>query len=447
MASHRHDHRPLLSHPLVATWYDETALRSRLTAEVNLRRLGLFLHETRLTPESILIEAKRRPQHFHATVVRFAKERQGEGRLPSYVAKTFVGVKSWLRFNRVNFDQFPRLRVVPGESLREERVPTRDELRRILGTFTARARVVALMMAHAGVRPGVLASIDGRTGLTFEALPELQLAPEPEFKQVPFHIIVPGRLSKTSHEYHTFGTAELADAILAYLTERTAGGEVLDSSSPLIAVEPMGKGTKFRAASRSGFITTPKMMETLRKGLKAVLPAARTYVLRAYCSTQLVTARVDRDVREELLGHSLGVSGRYNLAKKLNPEMVEELRSAYRRAEPYLSTERSRPTEDEANRRLKRLMLRVAGYSDKELDEVPWDSVTDEEIERMVAERLDTLPRKAAEQVVPTEVLNRMLAEGWEFVATLSPGQVIVRQPLPVVRLAGGWDMPPQTNR
>ncbi|MGI0156781.1 MAG: hypothetical protein ACREDE_11710, partial [Thermoplasmata archaeon] len=336
----RLDHRPLLADKRIRTWYDENALRSKLTAEVNLRQLGLFCHVVSLTPAEIVSLGRTNPERLHGVLVRYAKGLQGSGRLPSYIAKTFVGLKGWLRFNRVDFDQFPRLRVVQGESIREERVPTQEELRRVLSTYSSRSRMVALFMAHAGIRPGALAAIDGSDGLRLGDLKDLTLGAEPKFERLPFHLVVPARLSKTSVEYHTFGTPELADAVLAYLAQRKARGEALDATSPVVTVDAMGAGTKLREGSRTGFITTPMMMRALRDGLKAILPRARTYVFRAYCSTQMVSARVDRDVREAILGHSLGVSGRYNLSKRLHASVIEELRREYAKAISHLESGR-----------------------------------------------------------------------------------------------------------
>ena len=334
----RLNHQVLLHDKAVKTWFEENALRSKHTAGVNLRRLGLFLHLNHQTPQGLLVLARNDPDKFHAMLVGYAKALQDRGRLPSYISKTFVGLRSWLSFNRIRFDQFPKLRVIQGASLGEERVPTQDELRRILSQYSPRSRVVALMMAHAGVRPGVLATVDASDGLRLSDLKDLRLTPAPKFGRLPFHLIVPARLSKTSVEYHTFGGPELGDAILGYLSDRASRGEAFTGASPLITVDPMGSGTALRERSNTGFITTAMMMRALRRGLKAVLPADRTYVFRSYASTQMLAARIDRDVREEILGHSLGVSGRYNLSKKLTAGMIDDLRREYERALPYLET-------------------------------------------------------------------------------------------------------------
>ena len=327
------------------TWFSENSLRSKHTANVNLRRLGLFLHLTHQTAGGLVVLARDDPDEFHAMLVRYAKALQDRGRLPSYISKTFVGVKSWLSFNRVQFSQFPKLRVVQGESIRDEQVPTQEELRRILSLYSARSRVVALMMAHAGVRPGVLATVDASDGLRLRDLKELTLTPTPKFERVPFHVIVPGRLSKTSAEYPyvRWSGARGCDSRLLVRSNRTWGEREWRVASNHGG--PDGAGTKLRAQSGTGFITTPMMMRALRAGLKAVLPADRTYVFRSYASTQMLAARIDRNVREELMGHSLGVSGRYNLSKKLPASIIEELRREYERALPYLETgQRADPT-------------------------------------------------------------------------------------------------------
>ncbi len=189
--------------------------------------------------------------------------------------------------------------------------------------------------------------------MTLGDLKDLCLSPTLKFTKVPFHIVIPARLSKSGREYHTFGTEELADAVLSYLTEREARSETLGARSPLITVEPMGARTLFHVRSDSPFITTPKMMETLRPGLWSVLKA-RTYIFRSYASTQLWVAsnhgKITRGGVEAIMGHDLGGAGRYNLGKKLHSSLVEELREAYDRCQPYLTT---RPNRGETARKRK----------------------------------------------------------------------------------------------
>lgn len=412
-------------------WYDESVLRSKLTASVNLRRLGLLFHQLDLAPRELLTLAKHHPEQLRSRFVAYAKRMMAEGRTGAYVAKMFSGPRSWLDYHRVTFDGYPKLKVIQGETIREERVPTPQELRRILSLYTPRGRVVALMMAHAGVRPGVLANIDGSEGLTLGDLRDLHLSPKPDFTKVPFHIVVPARLSKNSHEYHTFGTEELAEAILAYLGERDARGEKLTAKSPLVTVEPMGARTKLRQGSETGFITTPKMMETLRAGLWSVLKA-RTYIFRSYASTQLWVAsnhgKITRDAVEAIMGHDLGVAGRYNLGKKLHPALVEELREAYDRCQPYLTT---LPVKDEAatQARIAKVMLLGLGYTEEELESVDFDSLDMATFQGLVTRKVPPAVAPAKQRLVEADELPRYLEEGWTVVTVVNDHQVVLNPP------------------
>ena len=441
----RLDHQRWLEDPKVRTWYEGNQLRSTLTAAVNLRQVGHFLHHAGLTPRGLADLGGRSPSQLNAKLVEYANILQKKGRLASYVAKTFVGIRSWLLFNDVEFHKFPKLKVIRGESLREERVPTQDELRRILSMLSPRAKVAALMMAHSGVRPGVLARVDGTGGLHLRDLPELRWdQKEWSFERVPFLIRIPGQLSKTSREYVTFGSGELAEAVLAYLQHRAHGGEVLGPDSPLVASSPAAHKRGFhhdKRESRGGFLTEKNMMQELRKSVKAVLPA-RTYIFRAYCSTQLWMAgnhgKIDRDGREALLGHDLGVAGRYNLSKKLHPSLIDELRSAYARAEPYLSTiptrDQSRSVADST-----RMLLTAVGYDEKEVAGIDVENLDGARLQELFRKKLsERTPEppppsapvpKVRKKVVEVNEVAKYVEEGWDPVMKLDSRRVVMAPP------------------
>ncbi len=424
-------HEKLLQDGLIGAWYDEAVLRSKLTARVNLRRLGLLLHQLNLAPKELLDLAREHPEPLRTRFVAYAKEMMGQGRTGAYVAKMFSAPRSWFDFHRVPFNGYPKLKVIQGETIREERVPTPEELGRILALYSPRARVVALMMAHAAVRPGVLANIDGTAGLTLGDIKDLSLSPKLEFGKVPFHIVIPARLSKNGHEYHTFGTEELADAVMAYLAEREGRSEKLGAKSPLITVEPMGARTRFHVRSESPFITTPKMMETLRSGLWSVLKA-RTYIFRSYASTQLWVAsnhgKITRDAVEAIMGHDLGVAGRYNLGKKLHPSLVEELREAYDRCQPYLTTRPNRG-ESATQAKIAKVMLMGLGYTEEELTSIDFDNLDMAKFQELVIRKVPPPAPQAKQRLVDAEQLPRYLEEGWTVVTAVNGHQVVLNPP------------------
>ncbi len=433
-------HRALLSDPKVRSWWTARSLRSRLSADQYLRQFGMLLERTDLTPEKVVALAKKDPDRLRDLLVRDAAKLKGEGRLDSYVSKFFEGLKSYFRFHRVTFDGFPSLSPIEGASLANERVPSPEELGRVLEHLSLRGRVIALFMAHAGVRPGVLGSYQGEAGLTLADLPDLKLEKRgASFSETPFVVRVPASLSKTRVTYLTFGSSQLGRTLLEYLSERRKGGETLGPSSPVIAPNPT-RGIALRSQKEAqyskGFLSTKAVVEEIREALHATVPDGvrwRPYVLRAYCSTRLLMAegagRIARDLREAILGHDTGVAGRYTVGKRWGDDLLKEGRASYKRAESYLLTSGTSSTSTEEIQREAAVLLLRAHDPTK----------SEEEVRRMVegksGEELVGLLRagppqeKCQERAVPEADVPSLLERGWGYVAPLSGGMAIVRTP------------------
>jgi integrase len=433
----RLDHRALLETPLVRTWHAENRLRSNRTADVNLRQLGLCLHELGLTPWELLDEARNSPARLKGRLVDYAGSLQRRGRLNSYIAKTFVGVSSFLRFHEVEFHGFPRVTVIRGQSIENERVPTQEELARLLRALPLRGQVAALLMAHAGLRPGAFAVYrSGEVALRLADLPELDLA-ELRFRASPFLIRIPGALSKNRRAYVTFGSEELAQTLTAYLRERrirprwkggsVVGPEALSPESPVVAVRD--------TETESGFVTVKAVSAELRSAIAKVVPddtSWRPYVLRSYASTQLLLAeakgRITRDFREAILGHDLGVSGRYNLSKKLQPAMVEEMREAYRRCESFLSTVPSQ-NEQDAQGRMAMTMLLGLGYSQDEIGTIDLEHLDVAGFQNLVTKKIGAAGSSTKQRLVDSKELKEYLEKGWTVVTAVNGHQVVLNPP------------------
>jgi hypothetical protein len=435
----RLDHRPLLENGLVRSWYDENRLRSARTADVNLRQLGLCLSEVGLTPRSLLDLARSDPGRLRGRLVDYATWLQKRGRLGSYIAKTFTGVGSFLRHHEVDFRGFPRVNIVRGQSIENERVPTQEELSRLLRALPIRGQVSALLMAHSGLRPGVFSVYRaGDEALRLRDLPELDV-PGMRFRTIPFTVRVPGSLSKNRRAYVTFGSGELADALLVYLRERTmrprwkAGRdvppEVLSGDSPVVAVRD--------TETETGFVTVKAVTAEIRNAIRKVVPAEtawRPYVLRAYASTQLLLSEtrglITRDMREAILGHDLGVSGRYNLSKKLHPSMVDEMRAAYGRCAPFLASGSARGGTNATNPETRKLLLLAVGYTEEQVARM---NVPTMESDALVDAIQKSPSRSGAgaspqQQVVDESALPQYLADGWRFVSTVNGSKAVVER-------------------
>lgn len=429
-------HRHLLTNPKVKAWYDERALRSTLSADIYLRQLGGICAELRLDPDQLAKIAEKDPERLQVLLVKYASDLKRKGRLDSYIGKTIDGVRSYLRSRRVQFDRFPRLSPVRGASLESERVPTQEELGHVLAGMSPRGRAISLFMAHSGLRPGVLGSYQAADGLTLADLRDLTLEGEPSFSEKPFEIRVPARLSKTRAAYTTFGGEELAMAYLGYLSERRKAGEKLTPNSPVIVADPAGVHRGLTKSAK-GFLTTKAIVLELREALKAGAPKGthwRPYVLRAYCSTRLLSAegegKMTSALREAILGHDTGVAGRYNVGKAWGKELLEEARAQYKRSERYLSTTSNRG--DESGERyvaLLQLLVENKAITGEQARVLATGSREElaEKLKTTKANVTEKRPEKAFPIAEAEQLLNA--GSGWEYVGALGAEKVILRPP------------------
>src|SRR5439155_765694 len=109
----------------------------------------------------------------------------------------------------------------------------------ILTDADERSRTAIALVANAGLRLETLGNESGTDGLTISDLPELVIkSKHTSFKQIPTMIVVRPELSKAGHRYFTFLTNEGSEYLSAFLDKRSASGETLRPSSPIIAVTP-----------------------------------------------------------------------------------------------------------------------------------------------------------------------------------------------------------------
>ena len=390
-------------------------------------------------------------------LVDYAAALKRADRSDEYIAKTLNGLKSYLRFRRVQFNGFPRLNPIRGTTLGNERVPTPEELGRLLEMLTLRGRSIALLMAHTGIRPQVIGDYTGERGLTLGDLPELNLD-KLTFSETPFVVRVPADLSKTRISYRTFGTGQLGATLSAYLSERRIGGERLGPSSPVVIPSELAslrgaiRDARQTVEKRRRFMVTGALVREVRQALQATVPHGvtwRPYVLRSYCSTRLLLAegqgRMSRDLREAILGHDGGISSRYNVGKRWGEELLAEARREYANAAEFLET--NSQTRMNVAAEFRRTLLAVAGLSDEEAAQHMNDS--NDEVLALLRNRL--LEREApaarepnssrnghvAQRPVSLPEAERLLSEGWTFVANFGPDRVLLQPPPAIESRAG----------
>ena len=404
-------------------WNDNVGRGSRVTADVYLRRLGAFCLANGTTPEKLASSSEREAYN---VLLDFVTKEEARDLAGSYIQTTVKVVKSWLAHNDIHIKRAIKVKGAQDTpTLRDERVPTPDELRRIFLAATSRDRVACALMAHAGLRPEVLGNYFGTDGLTIVDLPDLTVKESKvEFGVVPAMVVVRPELSKAGHKYLTFLSEEGCGYLKDYLEERLRQGEKLDGGSDLLAPQ--------RANKR--FIRTINIGDGIRKAIRAAGFRWRPYVLRAYFDTQLLLAeskgKVAHDYRVFWMGHKGSMEARYTTNKgRLPKAMVDDMREAYGRCEPFLSTV---PTKQKANAdaNVAKVMLIGLGYTEEALAKVDFDDLDPKQFQELVRKKMAAPGASAPKQrVVGLEDVPRLLEQGWTVAMALNHSQAVLNPP------------------
>jgi len=356
----------------------------------------------------------------------FVSMMEEKGHAGSYIQSTLKAVKSWLAHNRIQLKGKIKVKGAQDTpTLRDERVPTRKELKKIFLSGDKKARVSTVLVAHSGLRIKTLGNYEGEDGLRIRDLPELKVeGSSVDFEQTPTLVIVRRELSKAGHQYLTFLSEEGCEYLKDYLEERVREGEEITSDSPIIT-------PKLRMKP---FIRAVNIGDIIRGAMRKAGFSWRPYVLRSYFDTQLMLAEskglVLRDYRQFWMGHKGDIENRYTTNKGRLPEaVIEDMREAYKRSQEYLQTTKPEITEERLEESFRKQLLLVAGFKQQEVEELELSSLSDEGFQEIVRRRLlGGEPEDCGrEKVISLDEIESYLAEGWEYVATLPNKKVIMK--------------------
>jgi len=161
----------------------------------------------------------------------------------------------------------------------------------------------------------------------------------------------------------------------------------------------------------------------------------RPYVLRAYFDTQLMLAEskglVLRDYRQFWMGHKGDIENRYTTSKcRLPEDVIEDMREAYRRSQEYLQTIKPETGRETLIEEFRKQLMLVAGFSLEEIEKVDLANLTDQEFQELVRKRLvgDRNEDCGLQKVIDLNQIEEYLEKGWEYLATLPNGKLIVKK-------------------
>lgn len=274
-----------------------------------------------------------------STIVKMKKE---EKLSPASTSQLLSSLNHFFAINDVVLNR-KKISMFIGEheNKYEYRSYTREEISRLLSLLDERGKAAVLIMASTGMRVGGLVEI---------RLKHLQKKTIDETgSRYLYKIIVYGSSSK--HRYITFCSPEAAKAIDEYLVMRRRYGENLvqdretgrwsPSETPLI-IRQFDKDARIHKilpltpTAISAKIIVPKLRQLGIRGKNNVLDSASIkrapglyrhelhpcHSLRIFAVTQMQSARIDKTIREMLVGHSTGLDSVYY--KPHEEQLLEE---------------------------------------------------------------------------------------------------------------------------
>jgi integrase len=245
------------------------------------------------------------------------------GTSPSYANVTLAAIKKWLKVNNVDVE-WNNIESVHGWQVERDRVPTKEDLRKILGVADLSTKVLAEVAISSGLRLSTIISLK---------LKDLRMEYDTPA------IIVKPEIAKDRPRrgFVTFLSPEAKTMVQAYLKERERRGEKLSPESYLISAErPAGSKTSLISAEKR-WLQALIRSGLQQKGRKWSIYHAHT--LRKYFSTWTKLSGVDSWVVEFFMGHRSGINQVYFLAgaeDMENAQVLERLMNEYKKALPAL---------------------------------------------------------------------------------------------------------------
>lgn len=191
----------LLENKDIKRWYDSLARSSPVTAEVNLRRLGRFCENNKITPMELIELGLKSPREVTDLLEDNITTMEKQKHAPQYIKGMVIVVKSWLHHFDIEIKR--KIRVANVEStptLADERIPESAELAELFNRANLRSGAIMALMGKSGLRPEVLGNYNATDGLMIRDLPELEVVQGiARFSAKPAKVVVRRTLSKAGH--------------------------------------------------------------------------------------------------------------------------------------------------------------------------------------------------------------------------------------------------------
>jgi integrase/recombinase XerD len=235
----------------------------------------------------------------------FVAHLMNAGFAPRTIWNYLSAVRGFLRFDDVPVDQYKvrdKITLPPKVEVSIDRIPTRDEIKKLLLEGDLRLKAAIAILASSGMRVGELCKL--RIG-------------NMNFEKHPVQITILGKYSKSKASRIVRITDETANLVKEYLGNRIRNAEDYLFPSPTNQSEPVKRNAMAMSIRR--------LIE--RCGLlKKIDPDSRRYEVHVHCFrkyffTQVIASGIDRGIAEYFMGHKYGLDSNY---LRLNEEALDQ---------------------------------------------------------------------------------------------------------------------------
>ncbi len=291
------------------------SLKSEFTKQTYTYHLKRFVNSRRITLTTFL---KLSVPKLEQMLIDYILQLKKEGLSPMYINVSLSTMKHLCIMNDVMINHRKIGKFIGEQTkMNEDRAYTHEEIQRLLNVCDLRMKMVVLLLASTGMRIG--------------ALPTLRLG------EVSGSLVTVYAGSK--NKYISFCTPECKSAVYSYLQYRERSGEKITADSPLIREQfdindfeqvrkrchPIGRGTLINLLHHALIKSGLRTVNHSYSG-KERFPVNQAHGFRKFFTTQLVNSKVNPEIREMLLGHSIGLASAYY--RPTEDEMLDEYMKA-----------------------------------------------------------------------------------------------------------------------
>jgi integrase len=228
-----------------------------------------------------------------------------DGLAPRTVWNYLSAARGFLRFEDVEVDEYKlrdKITLPPKMEVSVDRIPTSEELRKLLLEADLRLKAMVAVLASSGMRIGELCNL--RVGNI-------------DFKNRPTRITILGKFSKSKANRVVRMSDEAANLVKEYLGKRMSSKEEYVFPSTTNPSQP---------SKRNALAMSLRRLIERCGLLKKLDPESRRYEVHVHCFrkfffTQLIASGIDRGIAEYWMGHRFGLDSNY---LRLNEKALDD---------------------------------------------------------------------------------------------------------------------------